>query len=289
MRSGASTLRSGMIGQAVLEYTFLITGALIIAASFNVFLNPNRIASGGVAGISTIVYSLTGVEPAMTQWCLNIPLFLAGWRLLGGQFSVKTAVGSLILPLFVFMTRHIPPLTENTLLAAIYGGMGVGLGLGIVFRGKGSTGGLDLLAQMIHRYTGLPLGLAVAVLDGSVILASGIAFNPEKALYALVGLFVTSKTIDIVQMGWQNSKIAFIITNRTEEVSRAVLHDLDRGLTKLSALGGYTGEERTLLMVVVSQNEVTRLKAAVKKIDPRAFMILSHANEVLGEGFRGSR
>jgi len=289
LRSRALTARSGTVGPAAMEYTLLIAGALIIAASFNVFLNPNRIASGGVAGISTIVYSLAGVEPAMTQWFLNIPLFLAGWRLLGGQFSTKTAVGSLILPLFVLLTRHFPPLTENTLLAAIYGGIGIGLGLGIVFRGKGSTGGLDLLAQLIHRYTGLPLGLAVAVLDGSVILASGIAFNPEKALYALVGLFVTTKTIDIVQMGWQNSKIAFIITNRTEEVSRAVLHDLDRGLTKLEALGGYTGEERTLLMVVVNQNEVTRLKAAVKKIDPRAFMILSQANEVLGEGFRGSR
>jgi uncharacterized membrane-anchored protein YitT (DUF2179 family) len=268
------------------EYGLLLAGSLVIAASFNLFLNPNQIASGGVSGISTIVQALTGARPAVTQWLLNIPLFLAGLKLLGGRFGLKTAVGSVVLPLFVLLTSHLRPLTDNTLLASLYGGIGIGLGLGIVFRGRGSTGGLDLAAQIIHKYTGISLGLCVAMLDGLVIFSAGFVFTPEKALYALIGLFVTSKTIDVVQLGFSNSKVAFIITRETEAVCRAVLHDLDRGLTKLNGAGGYTGEAREVLMVVVSQKEVTKLKLVVKTIDPHAFIILSNTNEVLGEGFK---
>lgn len=269
-----------------IEYTLLIVGSFIVAFSFNVFLNPNQIASGGVAGISTIIEQKLNIEPAVTQWSLNIPLFIVGVFLLGGKFGVKTAVGSVILPLFVLLTSGWQPLTENLLLATIYGGIGVGIGLGIVFRGRSSTGGLDLAAQIIHKYTGISLGSAVALLDGMVILTAGLVFTPEKALYALIGLFVTSKTIDVVQVGFSYSKVAFIITNQMEAVSQAILYDLDRGLTKLTATGGYTGEQRMILMVVVGQREVSKLKALVKSIDPAAFIIISNTTEVLGEGFK---
>ncbi|GGG84582.1 membrane protein [Paenibacillus radicis (ex Gao et al. 2016)] len=276
----------GQKQQAAWGVIQVILGSLIVAISFNLFLLPNGIASGGVSGVSILVQRLTGITPAISQWALNIPLFFAGWWLIGRKFALNTLIGSALLPLFVLMSSHWQPPTHNALLAAIYGGIGVGLGLGLVFRGRGSTGGLALAAQILHRYTGLPLGLAVACFDGCVIVAAGIIISPEVALYALIGLFVTSKTIDIVQSGLSVSKVAFIISEHTEELAEAVLHDLDRGLTKLDARGGYTGEGRTVLMVVVGQTEVAKLKQLVKAIDPDAFVIISDTAEVVGQGFK---
>lgn len=271
---------------AAMEYAALFAGAFLVALSFNLLLLPNQIASGGTSGISVLVNELLGIRPAVTQWALNVPLFLLGWRLLGGSFGVKTAVGTAVLPLFVLLTGGWTPLTDNPLLAAIFGGLGVGAGLGIVFRGRGSTGGLDVAAQIIAKYTGLSLGVSVAMLDGLVIVAAGVVFSAEQAMYALIALFVTTKTIDLVQLGFSTSKVAYIISDEEERIAQAVLHDLDRGLTRLSAEGGYTGRKKTVLMVVVSQSEVMRLKAVVRAADPQAFVILTGATEVLGEGFK---
>ncbi|MWC30602.1 YitT family protein [Paenibacillus sp. MMS18-CY102] len=272
--------------QAAWGIAMLLAGAFIIAASFNLFLVPNGIASGGVSGLSIIVKQALGIQPAFTQWTINIPLFFAGLWLLGRRFAAKTLLGSIVLPLFVLLTAHWSPPTDNPLLAAVYGGVGVGLGLGLVFRGRGSTGGTDLAAQILHKYTGISLGLTVVIFDGLVIALAGILISPENALYALIALFVTSKTIDLIQTGLALSKVAFIISDRTEELADAVLTDLDRGLTELDAHGGYTGQRRTVLMVVVSQNEVPKLKALVRSVDPGAFVIISQTTEVLGQGFK---
>jgi uncharacterized membrane-anchored protein YitT (DUF2179 family) len=269
-----------------LEYGYLIIGCFILACSFNFFLNPNQIASGGVSGLSTILFDVTGISPGVTQWILNIPLFILGWLILGRQYGFKVLAGTIILPLFVLLTSHVQPLTDNLLLASVFGGLGVGLGIGIVFRGRGSTGGLSVAAQILHHYTGISLGLCVAVFDGMVIVLAGFVFSPEKAMYALIALFVTTKTIDLVQTGLQTSKFAFIITDHVEDMRSAILNDLDRGLTQLNGVGGYTGEEKTVLMVVVSQNAVIKLKHIVKSIDPGAFVILSDTAEVLGKGFK---
>ncbi|GEC93741.1 MULTISPECIES: YitT family protein [Brevibacillus] len=270
----------------VLEYSMLVLGSLVLATSFNLFLNPNQIASGGVSGLSTILHNLFGFSPAVVQWALNIPLFLLGFKLLDRQYSMKAAVGSIVLPLCVMLTSHLQPLTTNLLLASIYGGIGVGLGIGIVFRGRGSTGGFSIASQILHKYSGISLGACVAVFDGLVILFAGIVFDPEKALYALIALFVTSKTIDIVQMGWNTSKVAYIISNETDTLRETILYDLDRGVTLLDGAGGYTGDARKVLMAVVSQSEVSKLKIMVRSVDPDAFIILCPAQEVLGEGFR---
>ncbi|AWX57821.1 YitT family protein [Brevibacillus brevis] len=270
----------------VLEYGMLVLGSLVLATSFNLFLNPNQIASGGVSGLSTILHNLFGFSPAVVQWAMNIPLFLLGFKLLDRQYSLKAAVGSIVLPLCVMLTSHLQPLTTNLLLASIYGGIGVGLGIGIVFRGRGSTGGFSIASQILHKYSGISLGACVAVFDGLVILFAGIVFDPEKALYALIALFVTSKTIDIVQMGWNTSKVAYIISNETDTLRETILYDLDRGVTLLDGAGGYTGDVRKVLMAVVSQSEVSKLKIMVRSVDPDAFIILCPAQEVLGEGFR---
>ncbi|TQR35825.1 YitT family protein [Brevibacillus brevis] len=270
----------------VLEYGMLVLGSLVLATSFNLFLNPNQIASGGVSGLSTILHNLFGFSPAVVQWAMNIPLFLLGFKFLDRQYSMKAAVGSIVLPLCVMLTSHLQPLTTNLLLASIYGGIGVGLGIGIVFRGRGSTGGFSIATQILHKYSGISLGACVAVFDGLVILFAGIVFDPEKALYALIALFVTSKTIDIVQMGWNTSKVAYIISNETDALRETILYDLDRGVTLLDGAGGYTGDARKVLMAVVSQSEVSKLKIMVRSVDPDAFIILCPAQEVLGEGFR---
>ncbi|MFB9329866.1 YitT family protein [Paenibacillus aurantiacus] len=270
---------------AVLNILLLLVGSFIIAVSFNIFLVPLGIASGGVSGISILVERLADIPPAYTQWALNVPLFLLGLWLLGRRFALKTALGSFILPLFVLLTSHWEAPTDNAMLASIYGGIGVGAGLGLVFRGRGSTGGLDLAAQLLHKFTGIRLGLAVACFDGLVIIAAGLIIKPENALYALVGLFVTSKTIDFIQSGFSMSKVAFVVSNHPDDITQVVLHDLDRGLTKLGARGGYTDAERTVLMIVVSQGEVSRLKQLVRAADPDAFVIISDTAEVVGQGF----
>ncbi len=268
------------------SYLMLLIGCGLMALGFNLFLLPNMVASGGVAGISVIVNDLAGIAPAYTLWALNIPLFIAGVLVLGRGFGVKTLVGSFTFPLFILLTSRIEAPTHDPLLGSVYGGLAVGLGIGLVFRGRGSTGGTVIAAQILHRKLGLTPGAAMAVIDGAVIVAAGLAISFESALYALIGLFVTGKTVDIVQTGLQTSKAAFIISNEPDKVSAAILHDLDRGLTRLEGKGGYTGQERPVLLVVVGQGEVARLKALVRDADPYAFVIISNTAEVLGEGFQ---
>lgn len=274
----------------VLDTMFIIIGSFIIAVGFNLFFLPNGIASGGVSGLSVLIEAVfgeswPGLEPAYIQWGLNIPLFILGFLLLGKNYGIRSLLGSIVLPLFVLLTKDWPIPTTNPLLASIYGGIGVGLGIGLVYRGRGSTGGLTILAQVIQKITGLSFSLCVVVLDGAVITLAAFVMSMEQALYALVGLYVTGKVIDAVELGLNYTKVAYIISDHTESISQAILKDLDRGLTKLNAQGGYTGDDRTVLMVVVGQNEVTRLKTLVQFVDPNAFVIISNAHEVLGEGF----
>jgi uncharacterized membrane-anchored protein YitT (DUF2179 family) len=269
-----------------LEYLYVVIGSGLVALTFSVFLLPNQIASGGVSGISTILYGLFEWKPSYVQWALNIPLFIAGLYFLGRRFGAKTLVGTIVLPFFVFFFESWGAATGDPLLGALFGGLGVGAGLGIVFRGKASTGGVDLLAQIIHKYTGISLGSIIMLIDGSVVLTSAIFFGIEQALYALIAMFITAKTIDVVQMGLGTSKMALIISDREEELRQGILTHIYRGVTKINAFGGYTQDERPLLMVVVAQFEVTKLKQYVKSVDPAAFVIVVNANEVLGEGFK---
>jgi uncharacterized membrane-anchored protein YitT (DUF2179 family) len=270
----------------VRQYILLTLGSFIVAIAFNLFLNSFQIASGGVSGISIIVGDKLGIKPAYTQWVLNFFFVIIGFFTLGKQFGLKTIYGTFVLPLFVLLTEGWHTITHEPLLAALYGGVGVGVGIGLVFRAGASTGGTDLLAQIAHKYLGLSLGVAVLFIDGLVVLLAAFAFGPEKALYALITLYVTGKTIDMVQIGLGYAKMAFIISDKRDEIRDAILYEIDRGVTRLSAYGGYTDEERPVLMCVVNQNQLARLKNVVKRQDPNAFVIVSDANEVLGEGFR---
>lgn len=278
----------------VFEFGHVLVGSAIVAIAFNIFLLPNQIASGGVSGVSTIFLYLFGFEPAYTQWAFNIPLFIAGVLLLGGSivgsimYGMKTLVGTIFLPFVVFITRDFEAATTDPLLAALFGGIGVGLGLGIVFRSNSSTGGTDLAAQIINKYTGLSLGACVFIMDGLVVITSAFVFGIEFALYALIALFITGKVIDIVQSGLGYSKMAIIISEYEEELKQGILTKVDRGVTKLVGYGGYTNHERPVLMCVVGRNEVTKLTQIVKTIDPSAFVIVTNASEVLGKGFKNN-
>ncbi|KGL38914.1 YitT family protein [Listeria booriae] len=269
----------------VMEYVYVIIGAFIIAVAFNVLLLPNHVASGGVSGISTIINYLTGWNPAYIQWAFNIPLFFAGVLFLGYQFGIKTFVGTMIMPFFVYITADWTVWTNQPLVAALFGGVLVGMGLGIVFRGKASTGGTDVIAQILHKFTHLSLGICVALIDGFVVIAAMFVFDIESGLYALIGLFATSKTIDLVQVGLNQSKTALIISEKQDEIRQAILFKIDRGITRLSAKGGYTDDERQILLCVIAQSEFSRLKEVIKEIDPNAFVVVMSASEVMGEGF----
>ncbi|GAE95183.1 hypothetical protein JCM21714_4397 [Gracilibacillus boraciitolerans JCM 21714] len=270
----------------ILDYTYVLIGAFFVAIAFNLFLLPNEIASGGVAGVSTITKALFDWEPSIVQWALNIPLFIAGVMILGKNFGTKSLVGTIVLPFYVFLTRDLQPATVEPLLAAIFGGIIVGIGIGIVFRGKASTGGVDLAAQILHKYTALSLGVSLAAFDGLIVITACFVFSVEQGLYAIIALFITSRTIDFVQVGLNTSKNVMIITNQPEQVRRILLNDIDRGVTIFNGSGGYTDEDRKILMCVVQQNEFSKTTQALRSIDPEAFVIAMNATEVLGEGFK---
>ena len=268
------------------EYVLVLLGAAIIGFGFDSFLFPNQVASGGVSGISTILYGLFGWNAGLVQYALNIPLFISGVIVLGKKFGFKSFVGTVALPFFVILFADIGPLTLNPLLASLFGGIVVGFGVGLVFKGNASTGGTDLLAQIITKFTGLTLGTSVLLIDGLIAISAAIVFDLEKGLYALLALFVTTKTIDIVQLGFSQSKMVYIITDKQDEMRDVIYSEINRGITKVPALGGYTGEERLMLMVVVYQTEFSKLKQIIQTVDPKAFVIVSDAYEVLGEGFK---
>ncbi|OAX46355.1 YitT family protein [Paenibacillus sp. AD87] len=270
----------------VVDTVSIILGSFLIAVAFNLFLLPNQIASGGVSGLSILGKQWLGLEPAYTQWAINIPLLIAGFLLIGKQYGIRSVLGSVVLPLFVFLTKDWAIPTTNPLLGSLYGGIGVGLGIGIVYRGRGSTGGMSILARIVQKYSGLSYSICVVIMDATVIIMAAFVLSLEQSLFALIGLYVTGKVIDSIEMGLGYSKVAYIISNQTEPITKVILDDLDRGLTKLEAKGGYTDDQRTVLMVVVGQNEVPRLKALIRSVDPGAFVIISNAHEVLGEGFK---
>ncbi|MDN5344637.1 MAG: hypothetical protein PWQ18_748 [Clostridia bacterium] len=269
------------------DYLGITAGTLITALGLVLFLVPNRIAAGGVSGLATVLHYIFGWPVGLTMLALNIPLFLAGLKVLGWKFGLKTLYGTLVLSLFtdlLALRLHAP--TANALLAAIYGGLMSGVGLGVVFRYGGSTGGTDLAALLFRHFLHIGAGLGLLLVDALVITLAGLAFNVELALYALLALILTSRAIDAIQEGGGYAKAALIISDHTEEIARQVMAQLDRGATGLAGRGLYTRQEREILLVVVQRSEVSRLKSLVAEIDPGAFVIVSNTHEVLGEGFR---
>ncbi|NLW07672.1 MAG: YitT family protein [Clostridia bacterium] len=269
------------------NYLGIAAGSLITALGLVLFLVPNKIAAGGLSGLATVIHHLFGWPVGLLILVLNIPLFLAGLKVLGWNFGVKTLYGTIVLSLLTdafALVLQAP--TANPLLAAIYGGLMSGVGLGIVFRCGGSTGGTDLAALLFRHFLHISAGMGLVIVDALVIALAALTFNIELALYALLGLFLTSRAIDAVQEGGGYAKAALIISDHSAAIASAVLKQLGRGATGIAARGLYTHQQREILLVVVHRSEVSRLKGLVASVDSNAFVIVSNVHEVLGEGFR---
>lgn len=275
-----------MIKRTIIDYLGITVGSFLIAIALTVFLVPNRIAAGGVSGLATVIYYITSFPIGMTMLFINIPLFLAGVKIMGSSFGVRTIYGIVSLSIFTdFLQPYMSSLTDDLLLASIYGGVVTGLGLGIVFRSRGTTGGTDVIASLINYYTGITVGEGILIADGIVVSLAGIFFNLEVALYAAVTIFITSQTIDLVQEGLNFKKGVLIISSKADQINEMVVKDLNRGITEFEAKGGYTGDKKQVLLCIISRSEVSELKSEIAKIDQDAFVIISNVHEVLGEGF----
>lgn len=271
--------------QVLKEYLVVLLGSTIMALSFNLFLTPNRIAAGGISGLGIIGYHMFHVPVGLTIFLLNLPLFVLGLRVLGLRFITRGIFGAVTMSLMIEVLAPLPALTNDLLLASIYGGIVMGVGLAVVFRARGSTGGTVLAAQLLNRLFGFTVGQSLLAADFVVIALAGLVFNLELALYALISLFVTSRVIDLIQEGLSTSKAALIISDKAEAISAQILRDLERGATIMTGKGAYSGLSREMVLTVVNQSEVQRLKTLVHETDPGAFVIVGNAHEVLGEGF----
>lgn len=266
------------------SYSLIVLGTLMVGLAFNIFLLPARLAAGGISGISTILYSLYEWNPAIVQWSINIPIFFLGFFLLGKEFSIKTFVGTTLLPFFIWITSSLPFTVEDPMLASIYGGILIGTGLGLVFRGNGSTGGTTIIGQLIKKYTGLSSGFAQLIIDGCVVILAIFAFDLELALYAMISIFISSKVIDFIQLHSSSSKLVLIVTENEQQVTDLIRNEINRGFTRVWSEGGFSNRRKALLFSVVEQSEAVYLKELISH-DTESFVIFLNASDIVGRGF----
>ena len=276
------------MAQKVRSCGIITLGAVIYALAFDWFVAPNQIAMGGVTGLAQIVNALVPVLPVgVLSILVNVPLFLAGWRLLGGRLLVSSlyamAVSSLAIDVIAWM-HTFPPM--DPILATLYGGAGMGVGLGLVFSEGATTGGTDIIGKLLKlKFPWLPIGKLVMIPDMVVVILAAVVFGTvNAALYGLIQMYLLSKVMDMILYGWDTSRVAYIITDRWEETVRGLL-DMNRGVTLLQGKGAYTGAEKQVLLVAFRQREIVPIKRMLREIDPKAFFIVCDAHEILGEGF----
>lgn len=270
------------------DYALIVIGCLLVALSINMLLEPNKIAPGGVSGVGIVLYHLFGFPVGTTMLVLNVPLFILGIRNLGGSFGARTLFATVIVSGIIDFTTFLPVITEDPLLASLYGGAIMGVGLGLVFRSGATTGGTDLAAKILHRFIPFfTLGQLLLFIDFAVIVFAAVVFkNYDLALYAMVTMFVASQIIDGLLEGVNFAKAIFIISSKSQFIAERILKDLDRGVTGLDGKGMYTGQDKMVLLCVLPRGEIPALKAIVSEIDKDAFIILTDVREVLGEGFK---
>ena len=276
------------MAQKVRSCGIITLGAVIYALAFDWFVAPNQIAMGGVTGLAQIVNALVPVLPVgVLSILVNVPLFLAGWRLLGGRLLVSSlyamAVSSLAIDVIAWM-HTFPPM--DPILATLYGGAGMGVGLGLVFSQGATTGGTDIIGKLLKlKFPWLPIGKLVMIPDMVVVILAAVVFGTvNAALYGLIQMYLLSKVMDMILYGWDTSRVAYIITDRGEETVQGLL-DMNRGVTLLQGKGAYTGAEKQVLLVAFRQREIVPIKRMLREIDPKAFFIVCDAHEILGEGF----
>lgn len=273
--------------RTIADYALITFGTLALTAALDMFLVPNHIAPGGVSGIATILNFAFGWPVGLLIMALNVPLFILAFIFLGGDFTVKSLYSTFLLSVAVDYIPF-PLITAEPFLCCVYGGVIMGAGLGIVYRGNGSTGGTDLAARLLHKkYPQFGIGWLLLALDALVALGAMIIIGPDLALFGIVALFLSSKVISIFTEGTRNSRAFMVVTDKEAEIARRVMNELKRGVTTTEARGQFTGRNKRLLICVVDgASEVSSFKRIVKGEDASAFMIITDAREVIGLGFR---
>ena len=291
----ALLLEGDMFKRKVYEYTCITLGSFLVAVGVAYFVNPAKIASGGVSGVATMFYHTLGWNPGYVIFGLSVPLFLIGMKIFGKVYGFKSLLGTILLSAFTTLLVYISggggfldySDSLSVWLSALFGGVIMGAGIGFVMKGGANTGGTDILAQILNKYTPLSLGTCMIMVDGAVIFASLFVFGIESALYAIVTVYINGVVIDKVALplGANTAKTVMIISGRYEEIAKAIMEKMDHGVTRLEGKGMYTGAERPVLLSVIPNNEIVILKRLIKETDDKAFMIVQNANQVLGEGF----
>ncbi|MCQ6277901.1 YitT family protein [Bacillus sp. EB600] len=268
---------------------FIIIGAAIMSFGLVNFNMQNKLAEGGFTGITLLFYFLFKWDPSYSNLILNIPLFFIGWKLLGRNTFFYTIIGTVSVSIFLWIFQRIVidmPLRNDLTLAALFAGVFTGIGLGIIFRYGGTTGGVDIIARLVNKYAGWTMGKTMFMFDACVIALSLITYlNYKQAMYTLVAVFVGARVIDFMQEGAYSARGAMIISEKNEEIGTQIMEELDRGVTILKGYGFYTRSEREVIYCVVAKNELVRLKSLISNIDPHAFVSISVVHDVHGEGF----
>ena len=273
--------------QLLKDYALIVLGTFLAALSLPLFFLPYDIAPGGISGISTVLASVLPLSVGLISFVLNVPLFLIGWRTVGWRFAVRSFIAMTLMSLFIDLVP-VRDVSGNVMLASVFGGVLLGVGLGLVVRAGATTGGTDMAAKMIHsRVAFLPIAAILFLIDGLVVAVAALAFGLQAALWALIALFVSSQAMDSVIKGFNTAMQFMIISRDAEEIVRRIHTEIDRGCTRLMAEGTYSRLPVGTLLCVVSRTEAPRLKKLVAEVDPQAFVTVCNVHEVLGEGFTG--
>ena len=272
----------------LLQYALIVVGSLVFALGQLYFIKPLHIPMGGVSGLALVSNYLWNLPIGVVSIVLNIPLFFLGWRTMGREFFLKTAFGTVVSSIFVdALAGVVPAFDGEMLIAALYGGLVMGAGFGLLFRAGGTSGGTDIIAKWLNRQRDIPIGTTNLSINVVVIVGSALIYgNIDSALYAMITSYVTSMIIDKMVYGMDAQKSAMIITSRPEAVSHAVMEELHRGCTGMDATGMYTGDKRTVLICAVRRHETGTLKKLILEQDEHAFMLISNISEVFGRNFK---
>ncbi|MBA4494481.1 YitT family protein [Paenactinomyces guangxiensis] len=263
----------------------IFLGAFIFAFGINYFAIPNQLAEGGFTGITLLLYYLFKWSPGIVLFILNIPLLFVGYKVFGKRTFIYTIIGIAAVSLMLEVTKGWGGPQNDRLLAALYTGVLVGIGLGLIFRVGGTTGGVDIIARLVNKYFDWSIGRTMFLFDLGIILSSVFIITVNKAMYTLVAVFISARVVDFVVEGINASKAATIISGAANELAKTITEKMDRGVTLLKGKGGYTGQEREILYVVLAPNEMPKLKHIVNQLDPHAFVVVHDARDVLGAGF----
>ena len=270
----------------VKRYINLTLGCLLVAIAYNLFLASNDIVSGGIGGIAIILNELIGISNALVMLIFNIFLLILSYFLLGKDKTKATILGSLLLPLFIELTSHINIWleldTSQLLVSSVFGGVMYGFGLGMIFKAGFTTGGTDIVNQILSKYAKMSIGKSMLLCDGTIVLLSGLVFGATHVMYAIIVLYIISFISDRVILGVSDSKAFYIITDKEDTIKEYILKVLNHGVTVFNAQGGYKKDNQTVLMCVLPTKDYYRLKAGINEIDSEAFVVVTDAYEVFG-------